>query len=343
VIRAKTPTKATMKEVAEAAGVSVATVSRVLNGTGFVSPELTARVQAATEHLHYQPSALARGLRVQATQTVGILIPQLHHPFFSTLTFALEKTLFTRQYRCFVCSAEEDAHKEDAYIEMLLRQRVDGVILVPTGHSARSVERLLTRAVPVVLLDRDLAALEVSRVLSDNYGGALALTRYLLGLGHRRVGVISSPPYSEAMALRRRGVADAFAEAGLPPPTVLEGGGEQFGFGYEAAQTLLQRTPRPSALVALTDVLAVGALHAAAELGLRVPEALSVTGFDDIPLARHVLPALTTVAQPLFKMGEAAAQMLLRRIAAPTTPPERVVLPTALVRRRSAAPPAEVT
>ncbi len=330
----------TMRDVAEHAKVSVATVSRVINKSGFVSPELEARVRAAMASLNYQPSALARGLRRQETQTVGLLVPQLDHPFFSGLAYAIEKACFEADYRTFVCSAEENPAKEDAYIAMLMRQRVDGVILVPTGHTTAGVQALVQRGVPVVLVDRDLAGLDISRVLSDNYQGAYDGIRYLLELGHRRIGVVGGPGYSHPMKQRIRGLTQALADANRAPDPALTivDEGQQFELGYSAARKMLQRTPRPTAIFALTDVMAVGVLHATAELGLAVPDDLSVMGFDDIPLAAYSIPGLTTVAQPIYQMGAAAVDVLLRHIRDADAETERIVLETRLVIRKSTAP-----
>ena len=206
-----------MKEVAARAGVSIATVSRVINQNGYVAPALQDKVRRTMGALNYQPSALARGLRRQETQSVGVLVPKLSQPFFSVLGYAIEQALFTQGYRAFLCSAEEDPGKESAYLEMLLRQRVDGVILVPTGRSLTNVERLLRTKLPVVLVDRDLAALQVDRVLSDNVSGGYQIARHLLDLGYRRIAVIGAEPHSESIARRLAGVRQALGEAGIKP------------------------------------------------------------------------------------------------------------------------------
>jgi LacI family transcriptional regulator len=174
---------ATMKEVADYADVSIATVSRVINNTGYVSPDLAQRVHSAMHDLNYQPSSLARSLRRQQTQTIGLLIPQLDQPFFSMLAYAVEKALFSNDYRTLICSAEESREKEDAYVEMLLRQRVDGVIFAPTGHSADNLSRFLRQNIPVILVDRDLPELNVSKVLSANHKGGYLAMNHLLTLG----------------------------------------------------------------------------------------------------------------------------------------------------------------
>jgi LacI family transcriptional regulator len=332
---------ATIKEVADHAGVSVATVSRVVNKTGYVSLDLQERVQNAMRTLNYRPSALARSLRRQETQTIGILVPQLDQPFFSALVFAVEKTLFSSDYRALICSAEERRDKEDAYIEMLMRQRVDGVILVPTGQSTDNVRRLLDEGVPVVLVDRDIPNLAINRVLCNNYPGGASAIEHLLALGHRRIGMIGGPDYSEAIIDRMNGAREALLAAGVEvdPALCITGSMPQFEMGYTMGMQLLDRSDRPTAIFAFNDVIAIGVLHAAAELGLRLPDDLSVIGFDDIPAAAYSIPELTTVAQPIYAMGEQAANLLIRHIRDSDAPVESVKLETQLIIRKSTAPP----
>jgi len=340
----------TMKEVAARAGVSIATVSRVINQNGYVATALQDKVRRTMGALNYQPSALARGLRRQETQSVGVLVPKLSQPFFSLLGHVIEQELFTQGYRAFLCSAEEDPDKESAYLEMLLRQRVDGVILVPTGRSLTNVERLLRTKLPVVLVDRDLPALKVDRVLSDNVSGGYQIARHLLDLGHQRIAVIGAEPHSESIARRLAGVRQALDEAGIKPTEecLALSTGEQFKLGFSITQRLSRQRRRPTAVIALTDMLAVGALHGAWKAGLQLPADLSVTGFDDIPLASYVLPELTTIAQPITQMGERAVHRLLRLVQKhllhlgedPELKPECVVLRTCLIVRNSTlAPP----
>ncbi|GAB4518170.1 MAG: LacI family DNA-binding transcriptional regulator [Anaerolineae bacterium] len=328
---------ATMKEVAEYADVSVATVSRVINASGYVSPELIERVNNAMRELNYQPSDLARSLRRQQTLTVGILIPQLDHPFFSALSFAIEKSLFSNDYRTLICSAEENQDKERAYVEMLIRQRVDGVIFVPTGKSTENLKRFEDSHVPVVLVDRDLKQRQVDKVLSNNDQGGYEGMRYLLNQGHRRIAVIASPMYSEAMVARLDGAHKALTDHNVPldPDLIITGSQTQFEMGYETAISLLGQPNRPTAIFALTDVIAIGVMHAAAKLGLHLPQDLSVMGFDNIPLAAFSIPELTTVGQPIYEMGEAATKRLLQRIQYPAEPHSTVMLENQLIIRNS--------
>ncbi|MEW6577623.1 MAG: LacI family DNA-binding transcriptional regulator [Chloroflexota bacterium] len=333
---------ANIKQVAKSAHVSVATVSRVINESGYVSPELRERVLNAMRDLNYQPNAPARSLRRQETRTVGVLVPQLDHPFFSALSFAIEKTLSTNDYHTFICSAEESQAQENRYIHMMLRQRVDGVILVPTAHSQESVELALEQDIPIVIADRDLPDLRVNRVLADNFQGGYLGIQHLLEYGHRRIGLVGSPIHSEPIGKRIRGALQAFSDYGVDynPDLVITGDQQQFEMGYAGARHMLQQSPRPTAIFALTDVMAIGAMHAAFELGMALPEDLSVVGFDDIPLASYVIPALTTIAQPIYTLGETAAQILLRHMRNGDHPIETVKLKTKLVTRKSTAPPA---
>lgn len=327
----------TMREVADHAEVSVATVSRVINNIGYVSPDLKDRVREAMHTLNYQPSALARSLRRQETRTIGVLLPQVDQPFFAALAFAIETALFENDYRMLLCSAQEDEDKEAAYAEILVRQRVDGIILVPTGRGTALLDLFAQRALPLVLVDRDLPGLNASRVLVDNLRGGYDGMAHLLQLGHRNVRVIGTTAYSRAMQQRMAGAEKALDEYGVPHDgeLILSGALPQFDMGVETALALLKGNDRPTAIFALTDVTAVGVMHAAAKHGLRLPQDLSVVGFDDIPLAGYMIPSLTTVAQPIPAIGATAARLLLSHIAEPALPTETVELETQVVVRDS--------
>lgn len=330
----------TMREVAEYADVSLATVSRVINNVGYVSPDLRERVESAMQALQYRPSALARSLRRQETRTIGVLVPQLDQPFFAALVYAIENLLFENDYRILVCSAQENESKERAYAEILIRQRVDGVIAVPTGQGSVLQELFVKPDLPLVLLDRDLPGMKANRVLVDNAQGGYDGMVHLLSLGHRDVHVIGAPDYSLAMQQRIEGARRALADFGIADHDhcFVSGTLPQYEMGMAAASRLLDQSPRPTAIFALTDVTAVGVMHEAARRGLRLPDDLSVVGFDDIPLAGFMIPSLTTVAQPIQAMGEQAARLVLRQIEQPDHEPECVVLPTQLVVRNSTMP-----
>ena len=337
-----------IKTVAQQAQVSIATVSRVLNGTKYVSPDVEKRVLDAIHSLNYQPNAPARNLRRQRTLSVGVLLPRLNDFFFSDLAYKLEKTLSAAGYNPLFCSTENDEEKEAGLVDNLITHRVDAVILVPAvpvHKSVGSVRRLLERSIPIVLVDRAMTDYQLNQVLSNNDRGAYDATTYLLELGHRQIGVIDSgegpKTAGEPGHERMKGIQRAMREQGSPlnPELVLFDKLDNIEMGYHGTFKLLRDQPQVTAIFALTDAIAVGVLRAASELGLRVPYDLSVIGFDDIVLASHVIPRLTTVAQPVEQIGEKATELLLRQIHDPEVQPETVKLDTPLVIRESTAPP----
>lgn len=328
---------ATIKDIAQLAGVSLATVSRVINQTGNVSPALREQVLAAMETLNYQPNAPARSLRRRETRLIGLLIPQLNHPFFGTLAYAIERFLFAEGFRILVCSAEEDADREVEYTQLLTRQRVDGAIVAPTGLALDWAKYFVHANIPIVLIDRNLPDIAASRVMVDNWQGGYQGAMHLVELGHRRVGLISVSRHSQAIRERLQGAMQALHEHNVayevyePSVETLQ----QYDLGFQAALKLLSQQPRPSAIFALTDVAAIGVMHAAVSQGLAVPSQLSVIGFDGIELGAYLIPALTTVAQPIEQLGYKAAEVLLRRVGRVQAEHEHIVLPTQLIVRAS--------
>ncbi len=337
-----------IKTVAERANVSIATVSRVLNGTKYVSPDVEKRVIDAISALNYQPNAPARNLRRKQTLSVGVLLPRLNDFFFSDLAYVLEKTLSAAGYTPLYCSTENDEAKEAGLINNLIAHRVDAVIFVPSvpvRKSVNSVMRLLERKIPLVLMDREMPEFAVSQIVSNNEQGAYAAVSYLLGLGHRHIAIIDSgegPKQAGEPGLERmKGIQRALREWNVPleDDLVLFGQLGNVEMGYHGTLQLLRQSPDVTAIFALTDAIAVGVLRAASEFGWRVPRDLSVLGFDNLLLASHVIPRLTTVAQPVEELGEKATELLLRQIDEPGAPPETVKLETRLIIRESSAPP----
>ena len=337
-----------IKTVAQQAQVSIATVSRVLNGTKYVSPDVQKRVLDAVESLRYEPNAPAQNLRRQRTQSIGILLPQLNDLYFSTLAYVLEKRLSAEGYSPLFCSTENDHEKELSAINNLIRYRVDAVVIapaVPVDRSKAGLERLLGRGMPVVVIDRSLPDPKVNQVFSDNEQGGYDGAHYLIGLGHQHIGIIDSAlediQYDPGPGRKRtKGIERALQEVSLSfdPNLVMIERRVNIEMGYHGALKLLRQSPQVTAIFALTDAIAVGVLRAAVELGLNVPRDLSVMGFDDILLASHVIPRLTTIAQPVEGIAEAVVDLILRQIEEPDAPAETVVLPTRLIVRESTAP-----
>lgn len=335
----------TMHEVAEAAGVSIATVSRVINGNRPVGKELEERVTRAMKKLHYHPSSLARSLKMNKTMLVGILVPLLEHPGYSRMASGVEKSLFQRGYRGIICNSEEDEDRENKYIEMLLQQRVDGIILNTSARNPDYLTELQKNNVPIVLFDRRVQGVDCHQVFCDNSLGGYSGVEYLAQLGHKRIGLIAAPAYPEVMQRRLAGAKEAMLHYQMDEdPDLIEIVDTQwFEAGYEAGMRLLQMKKPPTAIFSLTDVTAVGVIHAAIDMGIHVPDELSVIGYDDLPIASYTIPKLTTVRQPLLEMGEMAVSFLMKSIENPDVVSERAVLQTRLVVRQSTAPPRHKT
>ncbi|MGQ9489678.1 MAG: LacI family DNA-binding transcriptional regulator [Anaerolineae bacterium] len=330
----------TIQQVAERAGVSVSTVSHVINGTRYVSPELTERVRAAMAELRFQPNALARSLRRKETLTLGMIVPDNANPFFAMLAYAVENACYQRGYSLILTNSGGDLARELANINVLLGKQVDGLILAAVGLGSRDLEQVL-RAAPAVVVDRNLPGVEVDTLLVDNLGGGRQATRYLIELGHRRIGCITGPSTTTPSAERVTGYRAALAEAGIPVDENLIARGDfQFAGGYAGAQALLALSEPPTAIFACNDLMAMGAIAAAAANGLRVPADLSIIGFDNSTLAAYTTPALTTVAQPIAEIGRLATEMVIQRSQTPDAARQRRILSTQLVVRQSTCPPA---
>jgi LacI family transcriptional regulator len=326
----------TIRDVARTAGVSYATVSHVINNTRFVSPETRERVLAAMSQLDYRPNALARSLRKGKSQTVGLILPDSSNPFFAEIGRSIEDAAFELGYNVFLGNTEGDTRRERLYVDLFSKKQVDGIIFVAAGDEADSLRFLLSQEMPVVLVDRDLPNVEVDAVLTDNRQGGYLATRHLIERGHRRIACITGRSGVTPSADRFIGYRQALEEAGLPvDESLVVTGNYRPAAGLWAASSLLACQPRPSAIFALNDLMAVGALRAAAQAGCRVPEELAIIGYDDIELASFMSPALSTIAQPKAEIGRQATRILARRIANGHPPRSRVVLSPELIIRES--------
>jgi LacI family transcriptional regulator len=327
----------TIREVAQRAGVAPITVSRVLNNSGYFSQEIKDRVEAAAAELHYVPNMLARSLRSNRTQTVGLVLSDITNPFWTTVARGVEDAASRQGFNVILCNTDEKENKQAEYLSVLLRKRVDGVVLVPARSTPDAVQMIQKQGVQVVVMDRRVPGAEVDVVRGASTQGAYELVAYLLELGHRRIAILSGPENVSTSQERVNGCKQAFAAANRleTAMTVLYG-----EFTVHSGCTMTQRavalTPRPTALFAANNFIAIGALKALRELGLRVPEDISVVGFDDLPASLVVEPFLTVAAQPAYAMGQRATELLLQRIIAPGVMPyQEVILPTQLIIRQS--------
>jgi LacI family transcriptional regulator len=346
---------ATIKDVAERAHVSVATVSHVINGTRPVSDELRTRVQEAMEALHYRPNRLARSLRRGETKTLGMMIPDINEPFFTEIARHVEDCAYEKGYSVILCNTDRDPSKALFYTRLLVERQVDGIVFVaisigsepaPGGDQLASIRARMSRVlkddhVPIVVIERDWPDYQADAVLADNVEGGKLAVRHLAELGHRRIGCIRGGGAILTFEGRLLGYSEGLAEMGieLRPDLVVEGSVRLYG-GYRATRQLLALDEPPTAIFANNDLMGIGAIHAAGEMGIRVPDDVSVVGFDDVRMASLANPGLTTIAQPKREMSEHAIDMLLARIREPGRPIQREVLPVEVIRRGSTAPPA---
>jgi LacI family transcriptional regulator, galactose operon repressor len=332
--------RATIFDVARVAGVSHATVSRVVNGSQNVREETRQRVETAMRELGYVAHVSARALARGRTQVIGLLAQEVDNAFFTSVIGGVDQQASAQGYDFLLCTTHARREKEAEYVARLSRGMVDGLLIVLPRGLPDYVEQLRTDDFPFVLIDYDDDAPGCSVVNASNHRGTRDAIRYLIDLGHRRIGFITGRDNVGATHSRLAGYRDEMAAAGLSvrPGDVLEGDFMETR-GHAAGVELLTRPERPTAIFASSDMAAFGVMRAAGDLGIAIPGGLSVVGFDDIPEAARVNPALTTVRQPLREMGRVAVDQLLGRLDDPGQPPARVVLDTALIVRGSTAPP----
>ncbi|MGX8940618.1 ribose operon transcriptional repressor RbsR [Symbiopectobacterium sp. Eva_TO] len=330
---------ATMKDVARLAGVSTSTVSHVINNNRFVSDTVRERVLAAVDSLNYAPSALARSLKINQTQTIGMLLTASSNPFYAEVVRGVERSCYERGYSLILCNTEGDHNRLDRSLETLMQKRVDGLLLMCTENHRPSSETI-SRYPSIPLVMMDWSPFEgVSDVIKDNslLGGDIA-TRHLIDSGYRNIACIAGPQDKTTAYNRLLGYRQAMQRAGLPVPddyVVL--GDFEFETGYQAMRKLLSLAQRPDAVFCNNDAMAVGVYHALYQAGFSIPRDMAVVGYDDIELARYMSPPLTTIHQPKDELGELAVDTLLYRLEHPETEPTVLVLTPELVMRESVA------
>jgi LacI family transcriptional regulator len=328
--------RATIRDVAREAEVSVATVSRVLNESGPVSAETRERVREVARRLRYSPSGAARSLIMSRTSTLGVLLPDLYGEFFSEVIRGIDQTAQRHGYHLFVSSSHNDKSEIEAALRAM-RGRVDGVLLMSPDIDAQALGTNLPESLPIVLLNCAVRGSAYDSLNIDNFGGAYAMVRHLAGLGHRRIATITGAPRNHDAAERHRGYRAALADAGVEWSEQWEVAGDftETG-GYQAALALLARGETPTAIFAANDSMAIGALSALREAGRQVPEDIALVGFDDIPIARYVHPPLSSVHVDISELGARATAMLLHAVSDKNQHVRhQVTLPTSIIIRAS--------
>jgi len=319
-------------DVAAAADVSVATVSRVLNGSAWVDPVLTERVRAAADRLGYRPNGVARNLRQRGTRALALIITNINNPFYTAVARGAEDAAAEAGYSVLLCDTDEDRDRQNRYLEVSAQERVAGVVLVPRSEDS-DVSALIAAHIPLVVVDRRLDG-PADFVTAASFEGAVAATEHLLVEGWQRPACLSRPADIQTGEQRRLGYQNVVVQHGLRP--IIRRIPYHAGRGRQVIRTLLAGDDRPDSLITIDSMLALDALAAAKELELRVGHELGIITFDDADWTQVVDPPLSVVAQPAYDIGAAAVQMVIRRIHNDgNEEPQRVVMKTELIIRGS--------
>ncbi|NRF94514.1 LacI family DNA-binding transcriptional regulator [Paenibacillus frigoriresistens] len=328
--------KPTIYDVAQAAGVSIATVSKVINETGRISDKTRKHVFSIMEQLNYQPSMVASALTGKSTYTIGLTLPDLANPFFAEIARSIEDRGHEYGFSVFICSTDNDPDKEVKYLSLLTQKRVDGIISATRIQNDQFLKKLIQQNIPIALITGEMPTLAVDTVMVDDYLGGFQAGNHLVELGHKRIAIVVEDMDNMSNRERIRGCKQAMANAGLYlDEQLVITGGFTVESGKSAMSNLLLLEERPSAVFACNDLLAIGAIRAAREQGMQLPADLSVVGFDNTILATLIDPPLTTIGQPIQEIGRRAVDLLVQEIKGEKVLKQRVVLLPELVLRNS--------
>jgi DNA-binding LacI/PurR family transcriptional regulator len=336
----------TIREVAKAAGASVSTISAALNNSDYVSAEMRRRIEDAIKDLKYRPNDLARGLRLQKTHSLAIVVPDLSNNFYVDLVRGAKDYSASVGYTILIGDSRESWEEERNYLDSFHRRRVDGIIRVPAMESVSKRLRPILGNLPIVYADRYPVASDgaIGRVGVDNTMAADKATRYLLSLGHKKIGIISGDTSSGTSADRLKGFLQAMRSAKIKQErSLIHSGHNDMESGHHHAMQLLEATPRPTAIFCTNNMMALGALAAIQELGLACPDEISLLGFDDFYWSTLLRPRLTVVRQPARELGTVAARLLIDHLEKQAKNVTPVLLATELVVRDSCGPPKHVS
>jgi DNA-binding LacI/PurR family transcriptional regulator len=332
----------TIRDVARAAGVAASTVSRYLNGQLRVSPATEAKVLEAVTELGYVPNAAARNLAMRRSGVIGFVVPEISNPYFGAIADHVVEAVERHGRLVLLCSHRSQSVKQSSYIELLATGAIDGMLYLGSFRSNERLAAAITDGLPVVVVDEPIAGLPpVHTVVMDDYAGGYQATSYLVALGHRRIAFVSGPAELGSVQERYRGYCDALRKSGIEADEQVSLAG-QFTeqFGMSALPHLLGPAEPPTAAFVASDYIALGVISAAKAHGVRVPEELSVVGFDDIRFSQYVHPRLTTIRSPLERLARLGVELLFDRLHDPQAPARTEVLPVELVIRESATAPA---
>jgi len=328
-----------IKDIARIAEVSHSTVSRALRDSPLISEETKARIRRIAQEMGYSPSAIARGLVTKRTHTLGLVVTTIADPFVAEVVRGIEERALDEGYSIILCQSQSDPDREIAAVEILREKRVDAIIITASRVGNLYIPLLEKLSVPIVLINNQQEGRYVHSVGTDNLQGGQLAARYLLELGHTRLGYITGPEWAAASKQRLEGARHALQERGLDfDPALIAQGDGRAGGGEAAMAQLLQQPAPPTAIFCYNDVTAIGAMRVAQQQGLRVPEDISIMGYDDIAFTAYVTPPLTTIRQHKYEMGCQATEMALTLLSGGEKV-ENVLVPGQLVVRESCAPP----
>lgn len=331
----------TIRDVAKAAGVSVGSVSRVLNDGPYASPDLKSKVARAINDLDYQPDVVAQSMRLRSTLTIGCMLSEFTNPMYAEIVDAIEERLQQESYLLVCATTRNDAARETAMISSIRRRRMDGLIVMAGNETFSDVNSALTELeIPTVLIDRDIPA-NYDAIYVDHRGGAIEATRYLIGLGHRRIALLMPSVQVRPGRERAAGYKAALIEAGLPvDPDMIRPQKASTSFAFSEVDRLLQTDDPPTAVITLGTRMLAGVLKAVSGRGLNIPEDISIVSVGDTDIVRCAAPAITAIKWDLTEQGRGAAELLIEQLGgAPRTAPVHLSLPTELIIRNSCAPP----
>lgn len=330
----------TSHDVAKQAGVSVATVSRVLNDSPHVSPSVRRKVLRAVKALNFQPNRTAQRLRAKQSKVIGLIISDIQNPFFTSVVRGIEDTAYANGYSLVLCNSDEDFEKEKLYINVMRAEAVAGVIIASTLESNPLISDLRNHKIPVVAVDRRIKNQKIDSVFVANARGAFAAVSHLIELGHRKIGFVGLPWSCVPGKERFEGYQRALREKGLAVSRrLVRIGDAKQPSGYTCTLELLKSQSSMTALFVANNLMTLGALDAIRARGLKIPDQISIVGFDDMPWAPLLQPPLTAVAQPTYELGRKAGELLLERLQNPHKPVANVQLDTTLIVRGSSGKP----
>lgn len=332
---------ATIADVAKLAGVSKTTVSHALSGKRPVAPTTKERITKVIEELGFRPNALARSLRMQRSQMIALIIPDITIPYYSVLARGLQDAIIKYGYCAIICNTDGKQRREIEFTLDAIQRQMDGIVLSSFYNRIEEIQRSIKDNVPLVSIGPGINNSNADQVTTDDQQGAMNITRYLIQKGHRRIGMISGSPEFAFTKARLAGYREALAEANIPfDPTLVAQGDITRAGGAQATRILLDQTSqykRPTAIFCINDLMAVGAMDTARALDLAIPRELAIVGYGDTEAASFVAPALTTVLNPAYDIGKIAGRLLIERLEGLYKGPgQHVIVPHQLVQRASA-------